>query len=199
MLEAGPAAPSAREEAGSGWGGWCGRTARCGRPEWCSWPRWQRRAAGRDGRGGRTGGSDRGLGGDQVEGRQAVRELLAGQRPVQQVLLAEGMDEAPILDEIEALASQAPDPGRPRVSAADRLARSLRGAPGRGRPRPAGRGGAARVALRAGPAERDPLPSRRRRDLRSAQSRLVAPQRRVRGRDRRGAAETPSRSTSLRR
>jgi 23S rRNA (guanosine2251-2'-O)-methyltransferase len=40
-----------------------------------------------------------------VEGRQAVRELLAGTRPVQQVLVAEGMDEAPILDEIEALAS----------------------------------------------------------------------------------------------
>jgi 23S rRNA (guanosine2251-2'-O)-methyltransferase len=41
-----------------------------------------------------------------VEGRQAVRELLAGPRGVQQVLLAEGMDEAPILDEIEALASR---------------------------------------------------------------------------------------------
>jgi 23S rRNA (guanosine2251-2'-O)-methyltransferase len=41
-----------------------------------------------------------------VEGRQAVRELLAGTRAVQQVLMAEGMDEAPILDEIEALASR---------------------------------------------------------------------------------------------
>ena len=35
-----------------------------------------------------------------------MRELLAGQRAVQQVLLAEGMDEAPILDEIERLASR---------------------------------------------------------------------------------------------
>ncbi len=52
------------------------------------------------------GGGDRGLGGDQVEGRQAVRELLAGRRAVQQVLVAEGMDEAPILGEIEALAAR---------------------------------------------------------------------------------------------
>ncbi len=41
-----------------------------------------------------------------MEGRQAVRELLAGQRAVRQVLFAEGMDDAPILDEIEALASR---------------------------------------------------------------------------------------------
>jgi 23S rRNA (guanosine2251-2'-O)-methyltransferase len=47
-----------------------------------------------------------GLGGDQVEGRQAVRELLvANRRAVTSLLMAEGMDAAPILDEIEALAS----------------------------------------------------------------------------------------------
>ncbi len=47
-----------------------------------------------------------GLGGDQVEGRQAVRELLsAKRRAVTSLLLAEGMDPAPILDEIEALAA----------------------------------------------------------------------------------------------
>jgi 23S rRNA (guanosine2251-2'-O)-methyltransferase len=47
-----------------------------------------------------------GLGGDQVEGRQAVRELLAAnRRPVRSVLMAEGMDESPILDEIEQLAA----------------------------------------------------------------------------------------------
>ena len=47
-----------------------------------------------------------GLGGDQVEGRQAVRELLAAnRRPVRSVLVAEGMDASPILDEIEELAS----------------------------------------------------------------------------------------------
>ena len=46
-----------------------------------------------------------GLGGDQVEGRQAVRELLsANRRAVTSLLLAEGMDASPILDDIEALA-----------------------------------------------------------------------------------------------
>lgn len=43
----------------------------------------------------------RSLGGDQVEGRQSVRELLlAGRRRVQEVVLAAGMDPAPILDDI---------------------------------------------------------------------------------------------------
>jgi len=47
-----------------------------------------------------------GLGGDQVEGRQAVRELLvAKRRAVTSLLMAEGMDASPILDEIEALAT----------------------------------------------------------------------------------------------
>jgi 23S rRNA (guanosine2251-2'-O)-methyltransferase len=47
-----------------------------------------------------------GLGGDQVEGRQAVRELLsANRRPVLSVMMAEGMDAAAILDEIESLAT----------------------------------------------------------------------------------------------
>jgi len=47
------------------------------------------------------------LGGDQVEGRRAVRELLAaGRRPVRRLWLAEGMDSSPQLDEIEALASR---------------------------------------------------------------------------------------------
>ncbi len=41
-----------------------------------------------------------------MEGRQAVRELLrANRRAVTSLLLAEGMDAAPILDEIEALAA----------------------------------------------------------------------------------------------
>jgi 23S rRNA (guanosine2251-2'-O)-methyltransferase len=53
----------------------------------------------------RRGPKHEGLGGDQVEGRQAVRELLsAGRRPVATLLLAEGMDAAEILDDIEALA-----------------------------------------------------------------------------------------------
>jgi 23S rRNA (guanosine2251-2'-O)-methyltransferase len=47
-----------------------------------------------------------GLGGDQVEGRQAVRELLAAnRRQVKSLQMAEGMDAAAILDEIEALAT----------------------------------------------------------------------------------------------
>jgi 23S rRNA (guanosine2251-2'-O)-methyltransferase len=47
-----------------------------------------------------------GLGGDQVEGRHAVRELLdANRRPVRSVLMAEGMDTSPILDQIESLAA----------------------------------------------------------------------------------------------
>ncbi len=50
----------------------------------------------------------RGLGGDLVEGRQAVRELLlAGKRRVRDVWMVDGTDDAPILEEIEALASEA--------------------------------------------------------------------------------------------
>ena len=49
----------------------------------------------------------RGLGGEQVEGRQAVRELLrAGRRAAHDVWLAEGVDRAPILGEIAALAAE---------------------------------------------------------------------------------------------
>lgn len=48
--------------------------------------------------------TDRGLGGDQVEGRQAVRELLAaGRRRVREVWFASDLDPAPILGEIEDL------------------------------------------------------------------------------------------------
>lgn len=46
----------------------------------------------------------RGLGGEQVEGRHAVRELLvAKRRRVRDVWLAEGLDESPLLAEIEGL------------------------------------------------------------------------------------------------
>jgi 23S rRNA (guanosine2251-2'-O)-methyltransferase len=48
------------------------------------------------------------VGGEQVEGRRAVRELLAaGRRSVREVWLAEGVDDAPILDEIGELAAGA--------------------------------------------------------------------------------------------
>lgn len=47
----------------------------------------------------------RGLGGDQVEGRQAVRELLvAGSRRVHEVFMLAGLDAAPILEDIVELA-----------------------------------------------------------------------------------------------
>ncbi len=43
-----------------------------------------------------------GLGGEQVEGRHAILELLRGERrPVQRVLIADAQDPSPILDEIE--------------------------------------------------------------------------------------------------
>lgn len=45
-----------------------------------------------------------GLGGDQVEGRQAVREALLGPRSVREVLMAADLDPAPILDDIRELA-----------------------------------------------------------------------------------------------
>lgn len=52
--------------------------------------------------------SSKGLGGEQVEGRQAVRELLvAGRRRTRLVLLAEDLDPAPIIDEIVELAGEA--------------------------------------------------------------------------------------------
>ncbi|MDQ1391032.1 MAG: rRNA (guanosine2251-2-O)-methyltransferase [Acidimicrobiaceae bacterium] len=53
------------------------------------------------------------LGGEQVEGRHAVRALLAARRrPVREVWLADGLDPAPILDDIAALAATASVPVR---------------------------------------------------------------------------------------
>ena len=47
----------------------------------------------------------KGLGGEQIEGRQAVRELLIGQkRKVREIWIASDIDAAPILDDIEELA-----------------------------------------------------------------------------------------------
>ena len=64
----------------------------------------------REKEGGRRGGS---LGGDQVEGRHAVRELLlAGTRRTREVVLAGDLDPAPILDEIIDLADEAKVPVR---------------------------------------------------------------------------------------
>jgi len=55
----------------------------------------------------------RGVGGEQVEGRQAVRELLlARRRKVHEVWLAEDLDPAPIIDDIVELAASARVPVR---------------------------------------------------------------------------------------
>lgn len=62
-----------------------------------------------------SGGSSRGkgLGGDQVEGRHAVRELLlAGTRRTREVIFAADMDPAQILDEIADLADETKVPLR---------------------------------------------------------------------------------------
>lgn len=62
--------------------------------------------------GGRSGGArrrrvNRGLGGDQVEGRQAVRELLlAGKRQVHEVLMIDDLAEADVLADIESLSHE---------------------------------------------------------------------------------------------
>ncbi|HEY8525931.1 MAG TPA: 23S rRNA (guanosine(2251)-2'-O)-methyltransferase RlmB [Acidimicrobiales bacterium] len=62
---------------------------------------------------GRRRGADRSLGGDQVEGRQAVRELLAaGRRPVREVWLSTERDDAPILRDIVELAESSRVPVR---------------------------------------------------------------------------------------
>ncbi len=56
---------------------------------------------------------ERGLGGQIVAGRNSVRELLAaGRRPVREVFFAEGIDPAPVLEEIASLAARAGVPIR---------------------------------------------------------------------------------------
>ncbi len=56
-------------------------------------------------RGKQGSGARRGLGGDQVEGRQAVRELLiAGRRKVREIWLLAEQDQADVLDDIVELA-----------------------------------------------------------------------------------------------
>ena len=92
------------------------------------------------GAGARSSGPKRGLGGDQVEGRQAVRELLlAGRRKVREIWLLAEQDQADVLDDIVELAEAERVPVR-QVSRGQVLRRgALRGAAGR-----AGQGGAAR-------------------------------------------------------
>jgi 23S rRNA (guanosine2251-2'-O)-methyltransferase len=57
-------------------------------------------------RGGR-GITERGLGGDQIEGRRAVRELLAaGRRPVRDIWVSDTVEDSPLLAEILELAAE---------------------------------------------------------------------------------------------
>ena len=78
-------------------------------------PRRQPPAGGGRGESNRPSGP-RGLGGEQVEGRQAVRELLlGGRRRVRDVWLVEDVDDAPIIGDILELAEEARVPVR-RVS-----------------------------------------------------------------------------------
>lgn len=56
----------------------------------------------------RMSAAPKGVGGEQVEGRHAVRELLiAGRRKVKDIWLAEDVEPAPILDDILELAAEA--------------------------------------------------------------------------------------------
>lgn len=65
------------------------------------------------GGGGGSSARSKGLGGDQVEGRHAVRELLlAGTRRTREVIFAAEMDPASILDEIRDLADETKTPLR---------------------------------------------------------------------------------------
>jgi 23S rRNA (guanosine2251-2'-O)-methyltransferase len=69
--------------------------------------------AGAPGAAGSRRAPDRGLGGDQVEGRHAVRELLlAGRRKVQEVWVLGEQDEAEVLDDIAELAQSVNVPVR---------------------------------------------------------------------------------------
>ena len=80
------------------------------------------------------------LGGDQVEGRRAVLELLAaGRRPVRAVLMADGLEPSAQLDEIEAPGRPAPRPGRDGVPAPAGRRGPHRGPPGGAGPGPAAR------------------------------------------------------------
>ena len=85
-----------------------------------------KRARGRSGPVGDRGRTERdGLGGDQIEGVRAVRELLvAGRRKVREVLVSTDRDDSPVLEDIRELASQFQIPvnevGRSKLAAVAR-------------------------------------------------------------------------------
>ena len=84
------------------------RAVNTGRNLWTPRPSQARRPGGPSGKpGGGPRRSTNTVGGEQVEGRQAVRELLsARRRSVSEIFLVEGTDPAPILGEIDNLARQ---------------------------------------------------------------------------------------------
>ena len=91
------------------------RAASTGRNLWNPVPAAARRTPSRSASGRPSGvrRSTNTVGGEQVEGRQAVRELLAaGSRPVSEVWMLEGSDPSPILGEIDNLARSAHVPVR---------------------------------------------------------------------------------------
>jgi 23S rRNA (guanosine2251-2'-O)-methyltransferase len=72
-----------------------------------------RRIASGDNRVGRPNREAKGIGGEQVEGRQAVRELLiAGRRRVKDLWISEDVEHADVITEIERLAARAKVPVR---------------------------------------------------------------------------------------
>ena len=167
-------------------------------PRRCARPTARRRPDGsrRPGPAGRVGDpptgapGPKGLGGDQVEGRQAVRELLlAGTRKVREVWVAGDQDDA-----VGARRHRRPGPERGRAVHDVSRAKLPRG-PHRGAP-----GGAGRAAplpetdlddLSPPEGGRGAVPAGRRRRHRSRQPRCAAAVGRVRGRDRGGAAPSP--------
>lgn len=68
----------------------------------------QRGGRGRPGEAPRKSNTEKSLGGEQVEGRQAIRELLiAGRRKVREIWIAADIDDADVIDDIRELAADA--------------------------------------------------------------------------------------------
>ena len=139
--------------------------------------------------------AQRGLGGEQVEGRQAVRELLlAGRRKVREIWLLAELDPAPILEDIVELAEAERVPVREV-----RPRQVLRARPAARRRRacwpwpPRSRRSTLDDLATAAPGRPAAVPPRGRRRHRPRQPRRAAALRRVRGRHRRRAAPPPGR------
>ena len=144
---------------------------------------------------GRAAGPRHGLGGEQVEGRQAVRELLlAGRRKVREIWLLAEQDQAR-----RPRRHRRAGRGRAGARPAGEPREVLRGGPLRGAPGRAGQGGAPGGVAPRRPGHRPAgrpaaLPRRRRRGHRSRQPRRAPALGRVRGRHRDRAAPPPGRA-----